>query len=239
MCVRARSGRQPPCKIHVMQKKLMALGFAAAIALVAGGAQAQLLLPPAPGPDALMKAVTSEVTAILKDDLASGSRTDVVRLVEEKILPLFDFQRMTQLAVARPWRQASPEQQAALVAEFRTLLVRTYSGSLASYRNQVIEYKLMPTAAGDAEVLVRSWVRRPGAEAVTIDYDMSHTSAGWQVYDVTVSGVSLVITYRESFAAAVREGGIDGLITALADKTRQAAAALRPGSPAAAGRTPS
>jgi phospholipid transport system substrate-binding protein len=224
-----------------MQKRLMALGFSAAIALAMWGAQAQLPLPSAPEPDALMKAVTAEVTAILKDDIASGSRTDVARVIEEKILPLFDFQRMTQLAVARAWRQASAEQRSALVAEFRRLLVRTYSGSLAAYRNQVIEYKRMPGAAGEAEseVLVRSWVRRPGSEAVTIDYDMAHTPAGWQVYDVTVSGVSLVITYRESFAAAVREGGIDGLIKALADKNRQAADGLRPGQPAAAGRTPS
>jgi phospholipid transport system substrate-binding protein len=222
-----------------MQKRLMALGFAATIALAAWGAQAQLPLPSAPQPDALMKAVTAEVTAILKDDIASGSRTDVTRLIEEKILPLFDFQRMTQLAVARAWRQASAEQRSALVAEFRRLLVRTYSGSLAAYRNEAIEYKRMPGAAGEAEVLVRSWVRRPGSEAVTIDYDMAHTPAGWQVYDVTVSGISLVITYRESFAAAVREGGIDGLIKALADKNRQAADGLKPGQPAAAGRTPS
>ena len=222
-----------------MQKRLFLL---AGLGLAASIAHAQLLLPPPARPDELMKAVTSEVTAILKRDLAAGSRTDVERLVEEKILPLFDFRRMTSLAVARNWRGASPEQQGALVAEFRALLVRTYSGSLSSYRDQEIQYKPLRAAAGDAEVLVRSSVRRPGAEPLTIDYDMENTPAGWKVYDVKVAGVSLVITYRETFAAAVRDGGIDSLIKALADKNRQAAPGLksdRPVPPEAAGHTPS
>ena len=224
-------------------KHLLTLGLAACFALAACGAQAQLLQPPPARPDALMKAVTSEVLAILKQDLAAGRRTDVARLVEEKILPLFDFQRMTRLAVARNWRLASAEQQGALVAEFKTLLVRTYSVSLSSYRDQEIEYKPLRAAAGDVEVQVRSSVRRPGAEPVTIDYEMENTVAGWKVYDVTVAGVSLVITYRETFAAAVRDVGIDGLIKLLADKNRQAATAPglksgRPPLPEAAGRIP-
>ena len=202
-------------------RRMRTLGVAASVALAAWGAQAQLVVPPPARPDLLMKAVTAEVTAILRLDHASGERTDVARLVEEKILPLFDFRRMTGLAVARNWRSASPEQQGALIAEFRTLLVRTYSGSLASYRDRVIEYRLLPGTASEAEALVRSSVRRPGAETVTIDYDMVYTPAGWKVYDVTVAGVSLVITYRETFSAAVRETGIDGLIKALADKNRQ------------------
>ena len=234
MCVRARSEPYYRVSMRLMQR----LAFLAGLGLAASIAQAQLLLPPPARPDELMKAVTTEVTAILKRDLAAGERTDVARLVEEKILPLFDFQRMTSLAVARNWRGASPEQQGALVAEFRTLLVRTYSSSLSSYRDQEIDYKPLRAAAGDAEVIVRSAVRRPGAEPMTIDYDMANTPAGWKVYDVKVAGVSLVITYRETFAAAVRESGIDGLIKALADKNRLAAAALKP-QPAAAGRTPS
>jgi phospholipid transport system substrate-binding protein len=222
--------------------KTLALGLAASIALGAWGAQAQLMQPPAARPDDLMKAVTAEVIAILKQGLASGERTDVARLVEEKILPLFDFRRMTSLALARNWRGASPEQQGELVAEFKTLLVRTYSVSLSDYRDQEIEYKPLRAAAGDVDVVVRSLVRRPGFEAMTIDYDMADTPAGWKVYDVKVAGVSLVITYRESFAAEVRDRGIDGLIKALADKNRQAAAGTRSGRPvppAAGGRTPS
>jgi phospholipid transport system substrate-binding protein len=203
------------------------LALLAGLALAASIAQAQLLLPVPARPDVLMKTVTEEVIVILKQDLASGERTDVARLVEGKILPLFDFERMTSLAVARNWRGASPEQQAALVAEFRTLLVRTYSRALSSYRDQEIEYKPLRAAAGDTDVLVRSLVRRPGVETLTIDYDMEDTPAGWKVYDVKVGGVSLVITYRESFAAAVRDGGVDGLIKLLADKNRQAARALK------------
>ena len=185
------------------------------------------MAPPPVRPDAMVKAVTSEVVEVLKRDLAAGKRTDIDRLVENKILPLFDFERMTSMAVARNWRGASPEQQRALVAEFRTLLVRTYSLSLSSYRNQEIEYKPLRAAAGDTEVLVMSSVRQPGAQAVTIDYSMQDTPAGWKVYDVKVAGVSLVITYRETFAAAVRDGGIDGLIEALAAKNRQGGAPLK------------
>jgi phospholipid transport system substrate-binding protein len=205
------------------------LALLAGLALAASIAQAQLLLPAPPParPDVLMKTVTEEVIVILKQDLASGERTDVAMLVQGKILPLFDFERMTSLAVARNWRGASPEQQAALVAEFRTLLVRTYSRALSTYRDQEIEYKPLRAAAGDTDVLVRSLVRRPGVETLTIDYDMEDTPAGWKVYDVKVGGVSLVITYRESFAAAVRDGGVDGLIKLLADKNRQAARALK------------
>ena len=207
--------------------KILAAGLALCVGLAAWGADAPLLAPPAQRPDALVKAVTSEVTAVLKRDLAAGERTDIDRLVEKKILPLFDFERMTSMAVARNWRGASPEQQSALVNEFRTLLVRMYSISLSSYRNQEIEYKPLRAAAGDTEVLVMSSVRQPGAQAVTIDYAMEDTAAGWKVYDVKVAGVSLVITYRETFAAAVRDGGIDGLIGTLAAKNRQAAARLK------------
>jgi len=113
------------------------------------------------------------------------------------------------------------EQQAVLVVQFRTLLVRTYSSALSTYRDEEIEYKPLRFAPGETDVLVRSAVRRRGAETLTLDYDMESTDAGWKVYDVKVGGVSLVITYREAFAAAVRAGGIDGLIKQLSDKNAQ------------------
>jgi phospholipid transport system substrate-binding protein len=207
--------------------RILAAALAACLGLAAWGVDAQLVAPPPVRPDALVKAVTSEVVEELKRDLAAGRRTDIDRLVEKKILPLFDFERMTSMAVARSWRGASPEQRRALVTEFRTLLVRTYSLSLSSYRNQEIEYKPLRAAAGDTEVLVMSSVRQPGAQAVTIDYSMEDTPAGWKVFDVKVAGVSLVITYRETFAAAVRDGGIDGLIETLAAKNRQAGVPLK------------
>ena len=190
-------------------------------ALGASSAGAQLLQPPRERPDALMSAVTSEVIAVLKQDLAAGRPTDVAQLVEVKILPLFDFRRMTATAMARNWRIASPEQQGALVAEFRTLLVRTYSTALSSYRGQEIEYRPLRAAAGDTDVQVRSFVRRPGAEPLTIDYDMEDGVAGWKVFDVKIAGVSLVMSYRESFAAEVLAGNIDGLIKSLSDKNRR------------------
>jgi phospholipid transport system substrate-binding protein len=154
-------------------------------------------------PDALMRALTSEM------------------LVETKIMQVFDFEHMTRIAVARNWRLASGAQQAALVGQFRTLLVRTYSSALSSYRDERIEYKPLRLAAGETDVLVKSVVRRHGAEPLSIDYDMESTPAGWKVYDVQIAGVSMVLTYRESFASAVRAGGIDGLIKSLSDKNRQ------------------
>lgn len=198
-------------------KNLLAAGFAGWIGLAAWSLEAQAPVRP----DVLVSGVTTEVIAVLKRDAAAGRPTDVARLVETKILPLFDFQHMTRIAVARNWRLASEEQQAALVAQFRTLLVRTYSSALSSYRNEEIEYKPLRLAPGETDVLVRSAVRRPGAEPLSIDYDMESTGAGWKVYDVKIAGVSLVITYRETFAAAVRAGGIDGLIKTLSDKNRQ------------------
>jgi phospholipid transport system substrate-binding protein len=200
---------------------MLVLGVAAWLGLGSGSAHAQLLLPPPQRPEALMRAVTSEVIAVLSQDLAAGERTNVAQLVEKKILPLFDFQRMTSLAVARNWRLASAEQQAALVAEFRTLLVHTYSVSLSSYRDREIDYRPLRTAAADQEVVVRSLVRRSGAEPLIIDYDMQNGLGGWRVSDVKIAGVSLAIAYRETFAEAVREAGIDGLIKSLSDKNRQ------------------
>jgi phospholipid transport system substrate-binding protein len=212
--------------------KKVVLALALVCALGGLSASAQLLQPPPQRPDALMNAVTSEVIAILKQDLAAHRPTDVPQLVEGKILPLFDFQRMTSIAVARNWRLASPEQQAALVAEFRTLLVRTYSTALSDYRDQEIEYRPLRAAAEDTEVVVKSFLRRPGAELLTIDYDMQNGVAGWKVFDVKIAGVSLVLTYRDSFAAAVRSNGIDGLIKSLSDKNRQNAAGANSADPA-------
>jgi phospholipid transport system substrate-binding protein len=187
-----------------------------ALAIPAAGAQELT-------PDALVKAVTQEVIAVIKEDKAiqAGDRKKSIALVEEKVLPHFNFARMTALAMGPNWRKATPEQQQALVGEFRTLLVRTYSTALTAYRNQVIEVKPLRAKPGDTDVLVRSEVRQSGTEPVTLDYSMEKTGNGWKVYDVTVGGVSLVTTYRESFAAEVRNAGVDGLIRSLVEKNRQ------------------
>jgi len=174
-------------------------------------------------PDVLLNAVTSEVIAIIRQDkdIQAGDPAKVADLVETRILPLFDFTRMTQIAVARNWRLATPEQQKALTLEFKALLVRTYSTALSSYRDQVIEYKPLRLTPDATEVTVRSDVRQSGKERITIDYEMEKTSAGWKVYDVKIAGVSLVTTYRDTFAGKVRDSGIEGLIKSLSDKNRQ------------------
>lgn len=185
-----------------------------------GGALASA---PDTAPDVLLSTATAVVIANLRQhkNLRTTSAANIAALVEGTILPLFNFRRMTQLAVASNWRVASPGQQDALVGEFRTLLVRTYSTALASYREQTIEYQPLRMAPGDTEVMVKSTVRQPGAERMTIDYDLEKTAAGWKVFDIKIAGMSLVTTYRSNFAQTVREGGVDGLINALSAKNRQ------------------
>ena len=175
-------------------------------------------------PDALVRGITQEVVAIIKQDkdIQSGNSKKIAELVDAKVIPHFNFQRMTQLAVAVHWRKASTEQQKSLVQEFRALLVRTYSSALSSYRDQVIEIKPLRARAEDTEVTVRSEVKQKGAQAVTIDYDMEKTTSGWKVFDVKVGGVSLITTYKEEFANQVRDVGLDGLIKTLSGKNRQA-----------------
>ncbi len=173
-------------------------------------------------PDELARATTEDVLAIVKKDkdIQSGNQKKIFDLVEARIVPHFDFTRMTQLAVGRYWRQASPSQQQALASEFRTLLVRTYSSAFTQYRNQSVEFKPLRANPGDTEVTVRSEIRESGRPPVPIDYAMQKTANGWKVFDVTVEGVSLVTTYRGTFSEEVQRGGIDGLIKTLAEKNK-------------------
>jgi phospholipid transport system substrate-binding protein len=173
-------------------------------------------------PDELLKRVTGEVVAAIRQDKAiqAGDAGRIHALVEAKILPHFDFQRATQLAVGAHWRVATPEQRERLTREFRTLLVRTYSGALANYRDQAIEFRPLRARPGDTDVTVRSQVKQAGAESVVIEYDLEKTGTDWKVYDVRVAGISLVVNYRSSFSEEVRNRGIDGLISTLAAKNR-------------------
>jgi phospholipid transport system substrate-binding protein len=195
--------------------------LALALALASPGAAAQLRAPVPARPDAMMSALTAEVMTVLNKDDSAARSSEFDQLVESRIVPVFDFERMTQLALARNWRVASAAQQLELTAQFKTLLVRTYSRALLDYRDQPIDYKPLRAAAGETEVTVRSAMRRPGVEPLTIDYDMADGTAGWRVYDVKIAGVSLVLAYRESFATIVRSSGIDGLVKSLDDKNRQ------------------
>jgi phospholipid transport system substrate-binding protein len=173
-------------------------------------------------PDALVKRTTDEVLAIIKSDkdLQAGNTRKVVELAEQKVLPHFDFERMTRLAVGRNWAQASDAQKQALIKEFRTLLVRTYSTSLTAYRNQTIEVKPTKMGAQDKEVTVRTAVIQQGGPPIPIDYAMEKVDSGWKVYDVVIDGVSLVTTYRGSFNDNIQKGGIDGLIKTLSERNK-------------------
>ena len=173
-------------------------------------------------PDAQVKKIGDEVLSIIKQDqdIRAGNQKKINELVEAKVLPHFNFSHMTALAVGRNWPKASAEQQKALTNEFRTLLVRTYSSALATYKNQEIEVKPLRAAAAETAVTVRTQVKQSGTEPVSIDYSMEKTPAGWKVYDVVVGGVSLVTNYRETFNAEIRDGGVDGLIKSLANKNR-------------------
>ncbi len=174
-------------------------------------------------PDELVKRVTDDVLNIVRadKDIQSGNTSKAIALVEAKVLPHFNFDRMTALAVGKDWRQASPEQKKRLSEEFKTLLVRTYSNALTAYKNQKIVYKPLKMQAGDTDVMVRTEIRQPGQQAVQLDYALETQNSAWKVYDVVVAGISLVTNYRENFAQEVRAGGIDGLIAAISAKNRQ------------------
>lgn len=177
----------------------------------------------AAAPDVLIKTVTNEVLDIVRKDkdIQSGNTRKAIELVEAKVLPHFNFLRMTQLALARDWRQASPAQQKVLADEFRHLLVRTYSKALTEYKNQTIGFKPFALKAGETDVRVRTEIRQSGAgKNIELDYFLEKAGSGWKVYDIEVGGISLVTNYRESFAAEVRNGGIDGLIKSLQTKNK-------------------
>lgn len=174
-------------------------------------------------PDAMIKTVTNEVLDIVRKDkdIQSGNTKKAIELVEAKVLPNFNFTRMTQLAVARDWRQASSGQQKALTDEFRTLLVRTYSKALTEYKNQTIDFKPFTLKAGETDVRVRTEIKQSGAgKNIELDYYLEKSGTAWKVYDIEVGGISLVTNYRESFASEVRNNGLDGLIKSLQAKNK-------------------
>jgi phospholipid transport system substrate-binding protein len=203
----------------------------AALAALALGAAAQEPTPP----DVLVRSVTLEVVDIIGKDreIREGRRDKVIALIEEKVVPHFNFSAMTATAVGTNWRNASPEQRTRLTDEFRALMVRTYANSIAAYRNQKFDFRPLRAKPTDTDVTVQVRVLQPGAEAVKIDYDMEKTARGWKVWDVRVADISLTANYRTEFANLVREGGIDGLIRSLQTKNRS----LERAAPVAGGET--
>lgn len=175
-------------------------------------------------PDVLMKNTVQEVLTIVKQDkeIQAGNQAKVLALVDAKVLPHFDFPRMTQLSVGKYWRTASVEQKQALVKEFRTMLIRTYTKAFTGYRDQTIEVKPVKMAAADNEVTVKTNVLKPGAPSVSVNYEMEKTADGWKVFDLSIEGAGLVPTYRSTFAKQIEDSGLDGLIKTLADKNANA-----------------
>ena len=169
-------------------------------------------------PDALVKNVTLEVVELITKE--KGNRAKIVSVIEEKVLPHFNFTAMTALAMGQNWGKASPEQKKRLIEEFRTLLVRTYASALAAYSEQKFDFRPLRAKPTDTDVTVNVRVLQPGGQPVALDYSMEKTANGWKVYDVMVGGVSLVANYRTEFANAVRTSGIDGLIKDLQTKNR-------------------
>lgn len=175
-------------------------------------------------PDVLVKTTAEEVLEIVKKDkdIQGGDQKKVFALAEEKILPNFNFDRVSQLVLGRNWTKATKEQQDAFQREFRSLLLRTYATALSKYRNQTIEYKPLRSQPTDKEVTVKTLILQPGGQPVAVDYSLEKTGDSWKVFDIIIEGVSLVTNYRGQFSNEIRQGGMDGLIQKLADKNKQA-----------------
>jgi phospholipid transport system substrate-binding protein len=171
-------------------------------------------------PDALIKNTVQDVTSIIKkdQDIQAGNQKKILALVDSKVLPNFDFTRMTQLAVGKYWRTATPEQKQSLTSEFRNMLVRTYTKVFTVYRDQAIEVKPLRMAADATEATVQTVISKPGTPPVLVNYEMKKSADGWKAFDITIEGVSMIMSYRGTFASTIQDKGIDGLIKSLADK---------------------
>ena len=200
------------CFAPMLRRLLLVVAWLAAIVALPACAQE--------APDALVKRVSQEAISIIKTDpkVQAGDQARIRDLIEAKLAPHFDIDRMTALAAGRAYRTATPEQKKRLGEEFKTLLIRTYSTALNQYRDQTLDYKPLRADPNATDVTVRTEVIRPGQTPVEIDYSMTKTPSGWKAYDVIVGGISLVTNYRDEFTREVQAGGIDGLIKALAAK---------------------
>lgn len=196
------------------------VGMFTGLLCMVGVAQAEAV-----SPDALIKTTVQDVLGIVKQDkdIQAGNQKKILELVDAKVLPHFDFTRMTQLAVGKHWRTATPEQKKALTTEFRNMLVRTYTKAFAEYRNQTVEVLPFKMAADATEATVKTTINKPGAQPIPVDYEMKKGADGWKAFDIVISGVSMVMSYRGTFDTEVQQNGIDGLVKMLSDKNVNAA----------------
>ena len=196
-----------------------------AVATVALAFNAHAAGPANEAPDALVKRISQDVIETAKADKAiqAGDTKKVMQLVETKILPYVDSDRMTSLAAGRFWREATPEQQKKLSEQFRTLLIYTYSGALSQIKNETVDFQQLRADPADTEVEVRSKVNMTRGEPITLNYRVAKGAAGWKIYDINVMGAWLVETYKGTFASEISKGGIDGLIKTLTAKNQSLA----------------
>jgi phospholipid transport system substrate-binding protein len=174
------------------------------------------------GPDTFLQRVTDDLINTIRQDaeIHNGDVAKAVSVVEHKVLPYFNFQHMTALAVGRDWKTATAAQKERLAGEFETLLVRTYANALAGYKDQKIIYRPSTHSESDTDVTVHSEIRQAGANSIQLDYSLEKIDGNWKVYDVSVAGISLVTNYRSQFAKEVRSSGIDSLIASIAAKNK-------------------
>lgn len=205
------------------RRRLLALAAGACVWLPLGAIQAQPAANAAP--DVLVRALSNDLLEAIRADktLQTGDIARLNKLIDDKILPYVNFEKMTQLAVGRGWRQASPEQRQTLTREFRQLLVRTYAGAVSQVTDHKIEMKPFRAQPNDTDVLVRTAVVPSRGEGIPLDYRLEKTDAGWKIYDVNVAGVWLVENYRSTFSSEINQGGVDGLIKSLTERNRQLA----------------
>ena len=177
-------------------------------------------------PDVFIKRISQEVLETAKSDrdIQSGNQQKILDVVQSKILPNVDFQRMTALAAGRHWREATPEQQKRLTEEFRDLLVYTYAGAIAQIRDQQLEFKPMRNDPSDTDVEVRSQVVQQRGEPIQLNYRLAKAGNTWKIYDLNVLGAWLVETYKGNFASEISKGGVDGLIKTLAERNKKLSA---------------
>jgi len=199
--------------------RIVALCFATSVSL----ASAQELAP-----EQLIQSITDEVFVAMKADqeLAAGDKDKVLRLAEQKVLPHIDFEEATRLALSRAWSQASAEQKKKLVSEFRAMLLRTYTNAMSAYAGTQAKYLPSRSKAHGAEATVRYQFSRDGGRPLQVAYEMRRTGGGWKIYDISIEGMSLVLTYRTEFDGIIKQEGIEGLIRRLAQKNTPAKIAL-------------
>jgi len=193
-------------------KSILALGFVA----FTGTALAEI------GPDALVKTTAEDVLTIVKNDkdIQAGNQAKIFALAEEKILPNFNFERVSRIVLGKNWNGATKEQQDAFQKEFKTLLIRTYASALSKYKNQTIDYKPLRAQPTDTEVSVKTQINQPGGQPIEVDYSLAKETDGWKVFDIVIEGVSLVTNYRGQFNNEIRQSGMDGLIQKLVEKNK-------------------